>query len=130
RKYRELLVEIEQVERQQRVVDALIVRAEALGELRGRGDAPSQSGAAGAQAAEAAAAGGSATPVVAAERQAEYEEQQSMPDLPRVSPEIGGVLTPRGRIVLEPSVGYSFSSVNRVAIEGFTILPALLVGII
>ena len=119
--YRALLAEIDEVERQQRVVDALIVRAEALGELRGRGDAPPG---------QTAAASGSAAPVVAAERQAEYEEQQSMPELPRVSAEIGGVLTPKGRVVLEPSFGYSYSSVNRVAIEGFTILPALLVGII
>ena len=130
RKYRELLAEIEEVERQQRVVDALIVRAEALGELRGRGAEPSEPGGAGPQAAGPGAADGAATPVVAADRQAEYEEQQSMPELPRVSSEIGGVLTPKGRVVLEPSVGYSYSSVNRVAIEGFTILPALLVGII
>ena len=32
--------------------------------------------------------------------------------------------------MIEPSIGYAYSSVSRVSIEGFTILPALLVGII
>jgi hypothetical protein len=68
-------------------------------------------------------------PVVAAERR-EEQEQATVPELPRVSSDVGGVLTPKGRVVVEPSMGYSYSSVSRVAIEGFTILPALLIGII
>lgn len=40
------------------------------------------------------------------------------------------VLTPRGRTVLEPSLQYSYSSSNRVAIIGFTVIPAVLVGLI
>jgi hypothetical protein len=32
--------------------------------------------------------------------------------------------------MLEPSMSYSYSSVSRVSIERFTILPALLVGLI
>lgn len=41
-----------------------------------------------------------------------------------------GVLTPRGRFVLEPSLQYSYSSTNRVALVGYTIVPAVVVGLI
>ena len=40
------------------------------------------------------------------------------------------VLTPPGRFVLEPSLQYSHSSNSRVAISGFTIIPALTIGLI
>lgn len=41
-----------------------------------------------------------------------------------------GVLTPPGKYVLEPSLHYSYSSANRVALIGYTIIPALLIGLI
>lgn len=41
-----------------------------------------------------------------------------------------GILTPPGRFVLEPSVQYGYSSSNRVALVGYTIIPALLIGLI
>jgi hypothetical protein len=41
-----------------------------------------------------------------------------------------GVLTPRGQLVLEPSLQYSHSSNNRVALVGFTIIPAITIGLI
>ncbi len=41
-----------------------------------------------------------------------------------------GVLTPKGRYVLEPSLQYSYSSSNRVALVGYTIIPALLIGLV
>jgi len=40
------------------------------------------------------------------------------------------VLTPEGRFVLEPSVQYSHSGDSRVTVTGFTIIPALTVGVI
>lgn len=40
------------------------------------------------------------------------------------------VLTPQGRFVLEPSMQYSHSSDSRVTVTGFTIIPALAVGLI
>ncbi|NUZ05745.1 acetate kinase [Schlegelella koreensis] len=51
---------------------------------------------------------------------------------PEVAPifEQPGVLTPRGKFVLEPSVQYSYSSSNRVALVGYTVIPAILVGLI
>lgn len=41
-----------------------------------------------------------------------------------------GVLTPRGKFGLEPSLQYSYSSSNRVALVGYTIIPAILIGLI
>ena len=41
-----------------------------------------------------------------------------------------GVLTPRGKYVLEPSLQYSYASNNRVALVGYTVIPAILVGLI
>lgn len=40
------------------------------------------------------------------------------------------VLTPAGRFVFEPSVQYSHASDARVAISGFTVIPALTIGVI
>ena len=41
-----------------------------------------------------------------------------------------GVLTPKGKAVLEPSLQYSYSSSNRVALVGYTIIPAITIGLI
>lgn len=51
---------------------------------------------------------------------------------PEVAPlfEQPGVLTPKGHYVLEPSLQYGYSSSNRVALVGYTIIPALLIGLI
>ena len=41
-----------------------------------------------------------------------------------------GVLTPRGVFVLEPDYQYAYSSVERVDLIGYTIIPAILIGLI
>jgi hypothetical protein len=41
-----------------------------------------------------------------------------------------GVLTPRGKLVLEPSLQFGYSSSNRVVLVGYTIIPALLIGLV
>lgn len=41
-----------------------------------------------------------------------------------------GVLTPRGKFVLEPSYQFGYSSSDRVALIGYTIIPALVIGLI
>lgn len=41
-----------------------------------------------------------------------------------------GVLTPKGKGVLEPSLQYSYSSNNRVALIGYTVIPAILIGVV
>ena len=51
---------------------------------------------------------------------------------PEVAPifEQPGVLTQPGQYVLEPSLQYGYSSNNRVALVGYTVIPALLIGLI
>ena len=41
-----------------------------------------------------------------------------------------GVLTPSGSLVVEPSFQYGYSSSNRVALVGYTVIPALLIGLL
>jgi hypothetical protein len=55
-------------------------------------------------------------------------EQQA----PQVAPifESPGVLTPRGRTIFEPAIQYGYSSSNRVALVGYTVIPALLIGLL
>lgn len=50
----------------------------------------------------------------------------------RVAPvaEQPGVLTPRGRVALEASLQYAYASSNRIALVGYTVVPAILVGLI
>lgn len=76
------------------------------------------------QPAAAVAQGGAA---VDAPGQVQHSERP-----PAVAPifEQPGVLTPRGKYVLEPSVQYGYSSSNRVALVGYTVIPALLIGLI
>lgn len=51
---------------------------------------------------------------------------------PEVAPlfEQPGVLTPKGKLVLEPALQYGYSSSNRVALVGYTVIPALLIGLV
>lgn len=51
---------------------------------------------------------------------------------PEIAPlfEQPGVLTAKGHYVLEPSVQYGYSSSNRISLVGYTIIPALLIGVI
>jgi uncharacterized coiled-coil protein SlyX len=44
--------------------------------------------------------------------------------------ELPGVLTQRGQFVLEPSLSYSNSSSLRVSLVGYSIIPAVLIGLI
>lgn len=41
-----------------------------------------------------------------------------------------GVLTPHRRLVLEPSYQFGYSSNDRVALVGYTVIPAILIGLI
>lgn len=58
------------------------------------------------------------------------------PVAPEQPPEIArifeqpGVLTPDGSFVLEPSLQFGYSSSSRVALVGFTVIPAILIGLI
>lgn len=56
-------------------------------------------------------------------------EPERPPEMPRLSETVGGVLTKKGKYVLEPSLSYAFSDNNRVFIDAFTFLPAIVIGL-
>lgn len=56
-------------------------------------------------------------------------EESTRPQLAQIF-EQPGVLTPRGKFVLEPSMQLGYSSSDRVALVGYTIIPAILIGLI
>ncbi|HJV25588.1 MAG TPA: acetate kinase [Aromatoleum sp.] len=51
---------------------------------------------------------------------------------PQVAPifEQPGVLTPRDKWVVEPSLQYAHSTSDRIALVGYTVIPAILIGLI
>ena len=67
-----------------------------------------------------------AADVVGTERKP--EEKTKPPEIPALNAKGASVLLPQGKAVLESSLEYSRSSAVRVAIEGFTIVPALNIG--
>jgi len=114
--YTELLDKVDAIDEKRRQLELLMYQVDDLQQYRGGMDVSGESP----EAME-----------VATDRKKELEEQnKSIPDLPRISSEVGGVLSPKGRLTVEPSLQFLYSSVNRLAIEGFTVLPALLVGVI
>ena len=58
------------------------------------------------------------------------EPEPVAPPVVAVVSEQPGILTGRGKFVLEPSMQYSYSSSNRVALVGYTIIPSLLIGLV
>ena len=56
--------------------------------------------------------------------------QNSRP--PEVAPifQQPGVLTPKNKIVIEPAYQFGYSTADRVALVGYTIIPAILIGLI
>src|SRR5690606_18286186 len=130
---------------QQRSIQALgergaQARARELGELRARGGAVGGSS----PLASAFTASGAAAPVAAmpaAQAQVEGGGDRPMqvgrpPEELSRPPEIAqifdqpGVLTPGGKFVLEPSLQLGYSSNDRVALVGYTVIPAILIGLI
>ncbi|MGX4642517.1 acetate kinase [Massilia sp. SYSU DXS3249] len=99
--------------------------------LRGTGGAPA--GAPQTPAAPAAPVGGPASAPTAATNTAAVGRAPARDSrTPEVAPifEQPGVLTPRGKYVFEPAIQYGYSSSNRVALVGYTVIPALLIGLI
>jgi hypothetical protein len=104
----------------------------------GSGAAPAAeataTGAAVAQEGAPAAPANGQQPAAAATAQNQPVGQAPVPDSspPPVAPifDQPGVLTPKNKFVLEPSFQFGYSSSDRVAIVGYTIIPALLIGLI
>lgn len=57
-------------------------------------------------------------------------EKPRPPEIPRLSDTVGGVLTRKGNIVVEPSMQYAYTSNNRVFLDAFTFIPAIAIGLI
>ena len=74
-----------------------------------------------------ARAGGSGDPRVQVGRPP--EELSRPPEVAQIFDQ-PGVLTPRGKFILEPSLQFGYSSNDRVALVGYTIIPAILIGLI
>ena len=51
------------------------------------------------------------------------------PEVARIFEE-PSVLTPKGRFILEPSLQFGYSATDRVALVGYTVIPAILIGLI
>lgn len=129
-----LKVQFEELERQKQEVKRLsdqfgsmqeaVVTKDELNVLRGAG--PS-SGALSATAPAAIKEKNDALPQeVGTERKPEPADRP-----PEIAANIeeGGVLLPKGRLVLTPGMEYTNSSATRVSIEGFSIIPALNIGL-
>src|SRR6201991_2178605 len=73
---------------------------------------------------------GSSAPVVATQPVGRRPETDDRP--PEVAPifDQPGVLTPKGKLIVEPSYQYGYSSSDRVALVGYTVIPAILIGLI
>lgn len=131
---------------QQRSLDALDdlgqLQARQLDEMRARGGAgstpqpvlqgTSMQGVAG----TGVAAAGAAAPAQAEPSNEPQVQVGRAPEEPSHAPEVAqifdqpGVLTPRGKFVIEPSMQFGYSANDRVALVGFTIVPAILIGLI
>lgn len=61
--------------------------------------------------------------------QAPAKIERSKPEIAALA-DIGGVLTPRGRLIIEPALQYSHSDVNRLTFRGIEILNSLAIGIL
>ncbi|WP_196239460.1 acetate kinase [Dyella monticola] len=91
----------------------------------------------------AGGAGANALPMPSADMQA-AQQSQSSPATPvgqapaenSRPPEVApifqqpGVLTPKHKIVVEPTYQFGYSTADRVALVGYTIIPAILIGLI
>ncbi len=58
------------------------------------------------------------------------EHSDRPPEVAPIFPQQPGVMTPEGKFVIEPSLQYYYSSANRIALVGYTIIPAILIGVI
>ncbi|MCG6873504.1 MAG: acetate kinase [Betaproteobacteria bacterium] len=113
------------LDQQLRELDALKAR------MSGRGAAPG-----GTAVSVETPQGGASVPVQSAQAAKPAKPVGEAPPEPDRPPEVAQifaeptVLTPPGKFVLEPSLQYIRANDNRVALVGFTIVPALTIGLI
>lgn len=122
---RKLATDRAQLRDQRRRLEQLYDRVSGRGPRPASDMADADRGPAGIQSAQAGAASqpkpvGEAPPPEAEERKLGVAQIFQEP----------GILTPRGKFVVEPSLQFLHSSNNRVALVGFTIIPAITIGLI
>lgn len=141
-------------ERQQVELDGLRreLATSRLDELRARGDDPARNATPALVAGDAAAtfapvvpsgaqggaavAAGAQQAASAAVADSEVQPVGRAPESDDRPPEVAqifdqpGVLTPGGHFILEPSLQLGYSSNDRVALVGYTVIPAILIGLI
>ena len=132
------------VQQQQQALDGLAreVAAARLGDLRARGGLPAPDQRLPAWQTEAPLASGQGGTVAQedpAGRDAAPDDQVRVgrpPESAARPPEVAqifdqpGVLTPAGQLVVEPSLQFGYSSNDRVALVGYTVIPAILIGLV
>jgi hypothetical protein len=77
-------------------------------------------------AAPAAPAGGESAPISGPSAE-EQQARQVVETAPTLS-SVGGVLTPKGQIVIYPSIEYDYWSQNQLGVNGFQIIPGITFG--
>lgn len=77
-------------------------------------------------AAAAPPAGGESAPISGPSAE-ERQTRQVVETAPRLS-NVGGVLTPKGQIVIDPSIEYDYWSQNQLGVNGFQIIPGITLG--
>jgi len=122
-------VELQQLKRemeaQRKLIEAQQRRIEHLEALAARG----RGVVAAAPVAPAAPAPSTTQPDTAPTQVGKPPDTSRPPEVPALV-DIRGVLTPRNTLIVEPSVQYSHSSNNRVALVGFSVIPAITIGLI
>jgi hypothetical protein len=81
---------------------------------------------AGAAAAPTAPANGESAPI-AGPSAAQQQAKQVVETAPALS-NSGGVLTPKGQIIIDPSIEYDYWSQNQLGVNGFQIIPGITFG--
>lgn len=79
---------------------------------------------------DAAGASQRAVAVAASDGRAGRQPDPGQPPAVDLLADVGGVLTPRGTLVLEPQLEYTYDTANRFFFNGIEIVDALLIGII
>lgn len=81
----------------------------------------------GGQAGGQAAAGGGESAPIAGPSAAQQQAKQVIETAPSLS-SAGGVLTPKGQFVVDPSIEYDYWSQNQLGVNGFQIIPGITFG--
>lgn len=74
---------------------------------------------------ETSAASATSAPITS-DQPRHHEESKVLQTSPLQS--VGGVLTPRGSLVIDPSLEYDYSAQDQLSLNGFTILPGITFG--